>query len=525
MDHTDLDRTRNPSCDDRISITEWPMDLSSEEKNKNQPYTEFANSSNFEAHKYVHVDQTQSETMCIALPHEQLSFKRKQQSTFLTVSTKHPTVFDGIRKDYVEPMAAVRVAKWWRKKRVDTNLGITYKNPNTKLYHISRMEACQEFLRGEQKILKRRLSVCSTAERASTHAALASIEDWLNNYDTALKNITLAVELCPTNSDFLWLKAKLSKQVKWFHIQKEMNEKYKQHFKVFPPVQKVDRISCKNLSVQEFKERFVKKGIPVILEDVVCRMTEESWDLDYIKDKAGCINVSVKHNVPGSVEWAKLEESRQMTVADHIIKIKEGQTEDYLFDWSLPLHCPHLANEIVIPDHFSDNFLTQTSPGSLYHDSWPSLFVAPAGVVSDLHVDAFASSFWMALFQGEKRWTFFDASDLASLYPQYVHSLDPVFSVNIVQPDLKSFPLLALTKPKQCVIKAGDLLFVPFGSPHFVENLTASVAVSSNYVDATNYHQVCEELRVNGLLDPRAKHLLDQLESSDFKARTMSTNN
>ena len=51
----------------------------------------------------------------------------------------------------------------------------------------------------------------------------------------------------------------------------------------------------------------------------------------------------------------------------------------------------------------SDNFLSQTNPGSLYRDSWPSLFVAPAGIASELHVDAFASSFWMALFHGEKR--------------------------------------------------------------------------------------------------------------------------
>ena len=49
----------------------------------------------------------------------------------------------------------------------------------------------------------------------------------------------------------------------------------------------VDRISCKNLSVQDFKEHFVKRGIPVILEDVVSSMAEENWDLDHIKEKAG----------------------------------------------------------------------------------------------------------------------------------------------------------------------------------------------------------------------------------------------
>ncbi|GFR87860.1 lysine-specific demethylase 8 [Elysia marginata] len=118
------------------------------------------------------------------------------------------------------------------------------------------------------------------------------------------------------------------------------------------------------------------------------------------------------------------------------------------------------------------------------------------------------------------RWTFFEADHLALLYPKYVQSLDPVFSVNIAKPDLKSFPLLALTKPKQCILQPGELLFVPAGSPHYVENLTASLAISSNYVDATNYHKVCEELRISGLMDPRAKQLLDQFESLDFKKKT-----
>jgi hypothetical protein len=39
------------------------------------------------------------------------------------------------------------------------------------------------------------------------------------------------------------------------------------------------------------------------------------------------------------------------------------------------------------------------------------------------------------------------------------------------------------------------MLFVPAGSPHQVENLEASVAISSNYVDRSNYQQALRELR------------------------------
>ena len=75
----------------------------------------------------------------------------------------------------------------------------------------------------------------------------------------------------------------------------------------------------------------------------------------------------------------------------------------YLFDWSLPLNCPELVKELQIPKYFASDFLQRTPPGSLYRDSWPSLFIAPAGITSELHVDAFGSNFWMALFEGRKR--------------------------------------------------------------------------------------------------------------------------
>lgn len=72
---------------------------------------------------------------------------------------------------------------------------------------------------------------------------------------------------------------------------------------------------------------------------------------------------------------------------------------------------------------------------------------------------------------------------------------------------LSSHPLLALTHPRECVLEAGELLFVPYGSPHRVENLENSLAISANFVNGSNFEAVGKELKVNGLLDPRAAEL------------------
>ena len=134
---------------------------------------------------------------------------------------------------------------------------------------------------------------------------------------------------------------------------------------------------------------------------------------------AGDKTVTLKRPVGDSAEWARLENGRRTTIKDFIDSIESGKDKEYLFDWSLPIHCPKLAEELTIPKFFSGirvgnrvrilgvfyvgDLLQRTAPGSLYRDSWPSLFVAPAGIHSELHIDAFGSNFWMAIFEGKKK--------------------------------------------------------------------------------------------------------------------------
>lgn len=51
----------------------------------------------------------------------------------------------------------------------------------------------------------------------------------------------------------------------------------------------------------------------------------------------------------------------------------------YLFDWSLPQHCPSLLDELVVPRHFAGDLLQRATRGTLYREAWPSLFIGPAG--------------------------------------------------------------------------------------------------------------------------------------------------
>lgn len=98
-----------------------------------------------------------------------------------------------------------------------------------------------------------------------------------------------------------------------------------------------------------------------------------------------------------------------------------------------------------------------------------------------------------------------------------------MFDVDLSCPaDFDKHPLLSKATPRQCTLQPGELLFVPYGCPHRVENLEDSVAVSANFVDLSNFKIVLKELKANAMLDPRAKELLTQMTRDDFPTKMFS---
>ena len=97
-----------------------------------------------------------------------------------------------------------------------------------------------------------------------------------------------------------------------------------------------------------------------------------------------------------------------------------------------------------------------------------------------------------------------------------------MFDVDLSCPDFDKHPLLSKATPRQCTLQPGELLFVPYGCPHRVENLEDSLAVSANFVDLSNFKAVLKELKANAMLDPRAKELLTQMTRDDFPTKMFS---
>jgi hypothetical protein len=120
------------------------------------------------------------------------------------------------------------------------------------------------------------------------------------------------------------------------------------------------------------------------------------------------------------------------------------------------------------------------------HSRW--VLVSTAGSGSAWHVDPWNTSAWNALLHGRKRW---------ALYPPGVGGLpDGVANASPSSFFREVLPTLPpAERPLQCVLEAGEVMFLPSGWWHTVLNLSPTVAITENRVDDSNVHKVLDEMR------------------------------
>ncbi|CAK9090675.1 unnamed protein product, partial [Durusdinium trenchii] len=81
-----------------------------------------------------------------------------------------------------------------------------------------------------------------------------------------------------------------------------------------------------------------------------------------------------------------------------------------------------------------------------------------------------------ALCSGRKRWRLVNRDEMSLLRPLYLADLNPVFPMDLEDGQARG------VKVYETILEADDLIFVPAGWPHQVDNLETSMAISSNFI-------------------------------------------
>ncbi|CAJ1376980.1 unnamed protein product [Effrenium voratum] len=317
----------------------------------------------------------------------------------------------------------------------------------------------------------------------------------------------------------------------------------------------------------ELRRRFLEPGVPCVLRG--CPEVAPRWGPLELKKLLGDQQVPTRRCEESSGSWARLEFVQAQKFKDfceaHIEPFKDGaapRESPQLFDFSIWQHCADtLGRQVSMPSQWFPVDLYTYAGARIQPVSGsagPTLFLAPKGSGSSLHVDtlqpfggledcsrgdtsgaaargwkaatnpakgsaqklrdlgaqmnALRTHFWMAMCHGRKRWRLVSRDDISLLHPMYLADLNPVFPADLNALEETS---PGRVKVHEVVLEPGDLIFVPAGWPHQVDNLETSVAVSANFIDPSNLQRALDEADLLALVEEEAQLLGDALRKAE----------
>ena len=226
-----------------------------------------------------------------------------------------------------------------------------------------------------------------------------------------------------------------------------------------------------NVSHDEFIERYVRGGRPLVLTDTAKdwpAMTK--WSPQDLKARFGQLEVEIQaeRNADTQYEQNKLKHRHTARLADFVDRVLAGgPTNDYYMTANnevlrRPEFAPLLADIGSLPPVCDRAQLSRLS----------SFWFGPAGTVTPLHHDT------LMLFHtqvvGRKRWRFISPLSTPKLYNH-----NGVFSpIDVDRPDFARYPLFKEVTMLEVVVEPGETVFLPLAWWHQVTSLDVSLSFS-----------------------------------------------
>ncbi|XP_075970835.1 jumonji domain containing 5 [Anticarsia gemmatalis] len=220
-------------------------------------------------------------------------------------------------------------------------------------------------------------------------------------------------------------------------------------------------------------ERFLKTCIlaekPVVLTNCINHWPAlRNWkDSNYFIRLAGPRTVSIEVGSKYTdSNWTQKLVTMEEFIDQYIYQNK-GPV-GYLAQYQLFDQIPELKEDILEPEYCC--FSKSNKPVEV------SAWYGPKGTVSPLHHDPKKNLLTQVI--GEKRLFIFSPSDSQYLYPHDHELLKNTAQVDPRKPDLKKHPRYASATPYFCILKPGQMIYIPPKWWHFVESLSISFSVS-----------------------------------------------
>ncbi|OAI29981.1 transcription factor jumonji [Methylosinus sp. R-45379] len=236
----------------------------------------------------------------------------------------------------------------------------------------------------------------------------------------------------------------------------------------------VDRVD--QLSPDEFVEGYVRLRRPVVISGGLKKCVAfVSWNLDYLRRRAGDRNVVLKKWGPSGI---CLDHSRLRDYVD-ALEAYESRGNSAIAQQPAYLHDVPLTS--ILPDAGADlrGFPANFFP-LWYGVEWPTfaqLFLGPSGSVTPLHFDCLLTHNLFFQVAGRKKFTLLPREQIKYCYPYNWRWCE----IDVEKPDYNRYPLYRLANPTEVVVEPGDVLYMPPGTLHHVRSLDCALSFNVDW--------------------------------------------
>jgi len=238
-------------------------------------------------------------------------------------------------------------------------------------------------------------------------------------------------------------------------------------------------------SIEDFTADHLLKHVPVVITGAMEHWparADRNWNnLAYLKSVAGPRTVPIEIGSSYTHEdWTQ----QLVTFSDFLEKYVAstsspeagGERTGYLAQHQLFEQIPQLSRDICIPDYCFAYVEPEEEGGEENNEVTVNAWFGPKGTVSPNHFDP--SENFLSQAVGCKYIRLYSPACTDHLYPFPDKLLHNTSQVQIDSPDLAKFPLFSKAEYTECVLRPGDMLYIPKGWWHYVRSLSISFSVS-----------------------------------------------
>ena len=245
---------------------------------------------------------------------------------------------------------------------------------------------------------------------------------------------------------------------------------------------------CQGLSVGEMEKSF-KDSCPVVLTDAQRGWPARSkWTFEWMASRYGeemmpCSDLApfFRHCDRGDIRTvqAPLKEFVRYVLgqpsAFHGLAV-EGRVF-YANGWAPFLDHPELLADVSDRLYcVSDSIPAGDGPAKVFNASLTKIFMGPAGTVSRLHHDTYATHVWLSQIRGRKQFICYPPSDTKFLHSFPVDEADGRTSLfDPSSADYAKFPEARRAQAYSVVVEEGETVVLPARWWHWAKSLTPSI--------------------------------------------------